>query len=763
MINPLIPMLAITGKPTRDDIEKTVSRFYECGFEQLMLYPRDGCELSYMTDEWFSAIGAFLEAGKKYNITFWLYDEYNYPSGGCRGAVMEKSPDFCLKYLKAKIEDGQCEPCLMTNEKYPDILNPDAMDFFIASTHQQYREHFGEYFGRQIKGIFTDEPSFFYGVWESDELPFYPELPKEYQALTGRDFYDDYGTFYLNDGAEDFLCDCYKLLSERMNMSFTRRVADWCRENGLYMTGHLMADDYPGESTRANGNLLYQLGTLTLPCVDDIFTDMKKPRLQMSLSAIQYVSADKDGAGAELFALGPCDISFAKMRAMLWYTSLFGVSNYFLAISHFDVRGNAHRKFYFNNYSPDNPCAFAYRELGEEAKKAALTAKKAYCPEVYLRFPRDLCADDLIGEKKADKLYAQILTELRKNQIQYRLISNEAVIGSHVIEITRDGYTLDQKAYFSAAEVALQLRAGQIFTLPDGSLSDDIMVRRYADGSEIILNISDTEIELVSGERKVFLEPYGIAISGRKMPKYKTLLSVAADLPEYKEDNVAALTVTDSKGVCEFEVFGDLEVRICTRTYPEELEILLDGKKLITKEKATALPCGFAGLYRQTDKLSLSAGRHTVSVFGGIEKFYKYLPEIILAGDFYKRENTISPVRFDGKTPNRFGKFFCEAEINLPHGKLAVEICGTDKPVTLNVDGNNLGTRIAFPYVWELPAELLGRTVTFEVESTSDMSPLFGDTAVLETLDGTPAWCRGCCPEFDREEPHMEIKILEKE
>ena len=92
-----------------------------------------------------------------------------------------------------------------------------------------------------------------------------------------------------------------------------------------------------------------------------------------------------------------------------------------------------------------------------------------------------------------------------------------------------------------------------------------------------------------------------------------------------------------------------------------------------------------------------------------------------------------------------------------------VEICGIDKPVTLNIDGKDLGTRIAFPYVWELPCELSGRTVTVEVESASDMSPLFGDTAVLETLDGTPAWCRGYCPEFDREEPHIEIKILEKE
>ena len=144
MINPLIPMLAITGKPTKEEIEIAVARFAECGFEQLMLYPRDGCELSYMTDEWFAVIGAFLEAGKQHNVCFWLYDEYNYPSGGCRGAVMAKGPEFCVKYFKAKIEDGCCKPQICLNEKAPNVLNPAAVDFFIAGTHEKYKEHFGE-------------------------------------------------------------------------------------------------------------------------------------------------------------------------------------------------------------------------------------------------------------------------------------------------------------------------------------------------------------------------------------------------------------------------------------------------------------------------------------------------------------------------------------------------------------------------------------------------------------------------------------------
>ena len=762
MVNPLIPMLAITGKPAKKDIENAVSRFHECGFEQLMLYPRDGCELSYMTDEWFDAIGAFLDAGKQYNMSFWLYDEYNYPSGGCRGAVMAKSPDFCLKYLKAKIENGHCEPQFITNEKYPDILNPDAVDFFIESTHQQYKNHFGEYFGREIKGIFTDEPSFYYGVWEADELPFYSELPSEYQTLTGRDFYGDYGKFYSHAGAEDFLPNCYKLLTARMKSSFTKHISDWCRENGIYMTGHLMADDYPGESTRANGNLLTQMAELSLPCIDDIFSVSTKPRLQMSLSAIQYASQDKDGAGAELFALGPCDISFAKMRMMIWYTALFGVSNYFLAISHLGARGNAQRKFYFNNYSPDNPCAFAYRQFGEDAKRAAETAKKPYSPDVYLRFPCHLTADDLVGEKNADRLYEDILTELRKNQVQYQLVSDEAVLGCSVIELTHRGYTLDGKEYSAASSVAAALRAEQVYTLPDGTLSEDIMVRKYADGTTVLLNLTDKAVDLVRGDERLALAPYGLKVAGEEVTEYTYASEKLLGELVYEGENVAALTVTDQAGVCEFDVADTVSVRFALRAYPGEIEALLDGEKLKTTEPASVLPQCFEELYKQTDEVTLSAGRHTVSVVGGIEKFYKYLPEVFLTGDFYKRDGVLSPVRFDGKTPERYGKYSCTAELDLP-ADADVEIVGTDKPLTLTVDGVSLGTRIAPPYVWQIPAELSGKAVTVKVNSASDMSPAFGNTPLLEELDGTSAWCRGYCPEFEREEPQMKIKVLKKE
>ncbi len=42
---PLIPMGAITGRPSREFIEHKLSQYRRQGITQFLLYPRSGCEL----------------------------------------------------------------------------------------------------------------------------------------------------------------------------------------------------------------------------------------------------------------------------------------------------------------------------------------------------------------------------------------------------------------------------------------------------------------------------------------------------------------------------------------------------------------------------------------------------------------------------------------------------------------------------------------------------------------------------------------------
>ena len=51
---PLIPMGAITGKPTREQMRTMLAAYRAVGITQYLIYPRSGCEYEFMSQEWLA-------------------------------------------------------------------------------------------------------------------------------------------------------------------------------------------------------------------------------------------------------------------------------------------------------------------------------------------------------------------------------------------------------------------------------------------------------------------------------------------------------------------------------------------------------------------------------------------------------------------------------------------------------------------------------------------------------------------------------------
>ena len=108
---------------------------------------------------------------------------------------------------------------------FSDVLNPAAVQQFIAETHERYRRRFGDKFGSTIRWIFTDEvipgwsaslPATFQREFGYDLLPLLPALkdPSHPQhAQVSRDLYD------LK----------YRLFCQ----TFEQPISGWCRANRL--------------------------------------------------------------------------------------------------------------------------------------------------------------------------------------------------------------------------------------------------------------------------------------------------------------------------------------------------------------------------------------------------------------------------------------------------------------------------------------------------------------------------------------------------
>ena len=201
--SPLVLFGAQSGRPSEADVMRTLETAKDAGFSDFLIYPRSGLEYEYMGEEWLSLVGHYLKHAERLGMGIWLYDEFNFPSGSCRGAVPRENPDFrhtfCAIYQNA---DGSFDWRLfrsrldVTNTFYAaNVYDADAMACFREMTHAVYERRFRRYFGTVIRGIFSDEPGDDH--WTKFDrgsivqFRWYRALEEDYRAETGRDFRAD--------------------------------------------------------------------------------------------------------------------------------------------------------------------------------------------------------------------------------------------------------------------------------------------------------------------------------------------------------------------------------------------------------------------------------------------------------------------------------------------------------------------------------------------------------------------------------------------
>jgi hypothetical protein len=60
-----------------------------------------------MGEDWLALVGRCLDAGKRRGMKVWLYDEYNWPSGSCKGRVPSENPEWLYaEYAVWRNPDG---------------------------------------------------------------------------------------------------------------------------------------------------------------------------------------------------------------------------------------------------------------------------------------------------------------------------------------------------------------------------------------------------------------------------------------------------------------------------------------------------------------------------------------------------------------------------------------------------------------------------------------------------------------------------------
>jgi len=267
--------------------------------------------------------------GKEKDMTLWIYDAYQWPSGSAYGQVLDtnegwratgiehiqlvldkakgsfslRNYDIALKLATVKTADktwtldsdgasltfdltseisGECILDLYvlryndTHEQdrtnfntlyHVDTLRKDSVARFIELTHQHYKDSFGEDFS-MVDAFFTDEPS--QGNRDQENYIVWTEgLDQKFKETYSYALELPLLFEGKTEQAQRMRIHYYSLVASLFKEAYIDQIEAWCAQNGTASSGHLLFEENMNDHVETyGGDFMQIIGGMAIPGVD---------------------------------------------------------------------------------------------------------------------------------------------------------------------------------------------------------------------------------------------------------------------------------------------------------------------------------------------------------------------------------------------------------------------------------------------------------------------------------------------------------------
>lgn len=274
-------------------LREQLAGMLEAGVLGGFLHSRVGRVTPYMSEEWMDRIQFCCEQAKELDTHLWLYDEDGFPSGTAGGEVLKENPSLVGKALCLIPKDDakhyevlhvykettyQEQDYLIALCKlwYVDLLKQETTDTFINVTHERYRERLGQYFGKELKGFFSDE---FCYVQQGDfvNVPFTEGFETYFEEQKGYSLIDCLEKLFFDiEGYETVRFDFYDTITKLFVDNYTRRCNEWCNSHDMIFTGHLHGEDTLTGQIEKVGAVMPHYVHMEMPGIDKLGSQLNQ-------------------------------------------------------------------------------------------------------------------------------------------------------------------------------------------------------------------------------------------------------------------------------------------------------------------------------------------------------------------------------------------------------------------------------------------------------------------------------------------------------
>jgi len=309
------PFWSWNGRMNPDEVKRQAHDMIDKGMGGYFMHSRVGLESEYLGKEWMDSVQACINQAAEDGTNAWLYDEDRWPSGAAGGLVTsikenggkgisahfsesrEMEGEILYSYevvgneesLEAfrHLDEGEegkgtylhirldyLPPEGWFNNTPPaDNINRDTVAKFIETSYEPYKERFGNYFGKEIPGIFTDEPNIAstHRDYKDGKVHFaYTyDLPRYFSEKRGYEFSEIIpALFFDNKLSKKARHDYFRTIGQMFAENFSKQLYDWCEENNLQFTGHWLAENRMGSYILLSGGLMLNYLYQHIPGID---------------------------------------------------------------------------------------------------------------------------------------------------------------------------------------------------------------------------------------------------------------------------------------------------------------------------------------------------------------------------------------------------------------------------------------------------------------------------------------------------------------
>lgn len=235
---------------------------------------------------------------------------------------------------------------------YADVLNDEATDKFLELTHERYKKEMEGPIAQSIPGFYTDEPAMHYFEVARDNfvIPWSRQMLKIFRDHNGYDLLHQLPKLYYDFGGdtEQVRYDFWSALTKQYEKTYYKKIRNWCDENDMVFTGHLLFEEWLRLHARTGGNLFKHLRHMHMTGVDHLYPRVGNRSMPDEHVAIKLASSAAHQFGSvrllcESMGGAYWDCTMERMKWIADWEYVLGVNLFNPHGFHYSIEGERKR------------------------------------------------------------------------------------------------------------------------------------------------------------------------------------------------------------------------------------------------------------------------------------------------------------------------------------------------------------------------------------------------------------------------------------